>query len=270
MSLLRNLFFLCVVLMASVNCFAELDLEGEVAYRYYPMGGTIKASTGYGQLVWGGREDTFYGYVRISAFLEGVPSYAARGFEVEVFPVQILGLRIGNNWVDNHQDYIDYNCELYVCRGQYSNAYIEVPLYLGYANFFATYSWRSETWGATNPHGETGRAEFVEPTSGLPMSVSSRKNIERERIVLLYGFSENWRFGLVEMKYRADATDIGYKPTKSRLRAVIGQYRIKGLMTSESELSVLFGAGEFESKLAHSDPTAFIGLSFAPWPKLGY
>lgn len=270
MGKIKRFSFFIFILLSFSQAQADYDLQLETSFRYYPMGGTLKSELGYGHLIWGAPESFLYGYVRLSGKVEGVTKYFASGWEVELFPISILGLKLGRNWIDNHQDYIDYNCRDYVCRGQFAHTFIEIPVFLGYAGWLASYSWRSETWEATNPHQENGKVEYVEPTSGLPLAVASARNVTKSRYVIMYELNEAWRMGLLELNSHADATDVGYKSKKSRMRGVVGQFRAKGFFEAEDEFSILFGAGEFQSPLAHSDPTVFFALRFAPWPKLGF
>jgi hypothetical protein len=262
----------------SFTSLAQSDMTLGASFRSFPLSGTLETSFGYGQLIWGARDSWLYGFARGSLGVDASVGYDAETAMLELFPISILGIRLGKMWSENHADYEAYNCNEYLCRGTFVNTFIEIPLYLSYWGVIFAASWRSETWESTEHLNIGDKHEYVEPTSGLPLSVHRRRNIDRVRFVLAYQFTENWRFGVTQVEYTGQSSeqdgipgDTGTtKDNHARLRAAIGQYRFKGLINADSDFSLLFGVGEFYSKLKFTEPTAFVSISFSPWPKLGF
>lgn len=265
--LIMSHFLACLLVFYSLIAHADFDLNFEVNYRHYPQAASAASTIGYDYLFWGSSGDQLYGFTRVALTAEGITDYFSHTAMIEIFPVNILGVKFGKSWSANYKDYEAYNCIDYLCRGHFMTHFLEVPFFIEYSGLALVASWRSEQWQVTDPLAMSNRVEYVEPTSGLPLLITSQREIQRTRVAVLYKYDENWRVGVTEVQYLGERSGRGYKATYSRMRAVLTQFQMKGVMTSEGGLSLLFGVGEFSSKLALTDPTFFLNLSFSPWPK---
>lgn len=265
-----NLFFTSIFILFSLKVHADVDLNFGMNYRFYPQAATVESTIGYGQLLWGSSSDALYGFIRATATVEGITDYFSKTATLEMFPLSIIGVRFGKSWIENHKDYSAYNCVNYLCRGDFTSQFLEVPFFAELWRFVLIASWRSEQWQVTDSSAKTNQTEYVEPTSGLPLLITYQREIQRKRVAVLYKLNEHWRIGVTEMQYEGEPLGEGYKNTYARMRTVFTQFQVKDILTSEDQLSLFFGVGEFYSKLALTDPTFFLGLSFSPISKLGY
>lgn len=270
-------FRFCLFILLLLNCHclnsiahADFDLDFGLNYRFYPQAATAESTIGYGHLLWGSTSEPLYGFTRIAFTAEGITDYFSNTVMFEVFPVSILGARVGNSWSENYKDYSAYNCTDYLCRGRFESQFFEVPFFIEFWSFSLIASWRSEQWQITDHPQLSNQIEFVEPSSGLPLSITGQHEVERKQIAVFYKLDETWRAGVTETQYEGESSGPGYKTTYARLRAVLVQFQVKGVFTSQGNFSVVIGAGEFRSQLALTDPTFFLSLKFSPLSKIGY
>src|SRR5690348_4409288 len=120
------------ILIFSSQAWADgFDATVGGGYRSFPVGGSADLELGYGKVFWGSETDPLYGFFRIAGLAEGVVDHLTAGGYIEVFPVSIFGLRGGRTVTQSYLKYDDYDCNLYLCKGDRSEGFTEAALYLG-------------------------------------------------------------------------------------------------------------------------------------------
>ena len=258
----RVVFFIYLLeLIFSSFAWAAWDTSLEGSYRSFPLGGVAEWGLGYGQRVWGSDRGPFYGYVRVGAVVEGVENYEAHAVSAEIFPLSFFGVKLGRRWVQNHNDYEDYDCVVYVCRGRFLEDFVEVPLYLSVGSILGVAVYRESGWVSDGGNDLGGKTDFIEPTSGLPLvalpRVESGSRIIRWRGGIFWQFPNGFRVGYTESTYRN-------REALSFMWLGVVQYR------PTEHWSFTLSSGEYRSNLKLVDPTIYVSASYEPLLKLGY
>lgn len=243
----------------------DLSLAG--SYRSYALAGGAEMAMGYGHLIWGDKKKPLYGFVRVATGLEGVEDYIASTVKVEIFPISLLGVRVGQSWIQNHLDYEDFDCVTYLCRGQFSYDFVEVPFYMGWKRILLSASYRISRWERDRREPVGSRTHYIEPSSGLGLSLVESEDVERWRGALLYEFNSYWRIGYSYVDDRVSQGPDELEQRTSQMWLGLIQYHKSKL---ESTLSVFVGAGEYRSYLLNPEPSYVLGFELSLWPRLGY
>jgi hypothetical protein len=251
--------------------FAELahagfDASVSGSYRAYPLSGVAETTVGYGHLLWGSEKNALYGFVRASADFDAITQYQSTGVRIEIFPISILGARAGQTWQQNHQDLSSYDCAANVCRGFFTDQYIEGQIYLGWGPIKFSASSRATSKSASSESNPNAVSYFVDPESGLQFSNSQTDHLNRVRGVLAYELSQNLRFGL---NYTGFASDLTHETSHMDLGFVQATWGPLAVVLAGGDYSASFGS--HTSTMTSPAHSTFVG--YAQWtflPKLGY
>jgi hypothetical protein len=236
----------------------DMGIHGD--YRNQPLSGVAELGTGYSLALWGDEKSPWLGYVRAGWDLDGITNYFSSTLTAEFFPISILGVRIGKSWIQNSADFDDYECINYLCRGKFTQSFIEVPLYLGWDPILFSASYRVETWTSIDDSSQNSKLGYIDPTSGTDLSPQGSDKLHRVRAAMFYKLSDNFRLGYVNTQYAENG----------RTWLFGGQFLMNPCFSDKDEFSVFLGAGEFRSRLILTEPTVYVGLSYSPIKKLGY
>lgn len=267
--MLRFILFVFVILVQPV-IWAGPDLSVGGSYRSFPVGGAAEIHAGYGYLLWGSEKNPIYGFMRLGVDLEGVENYIATTAKVEVFPLSILGVIAGRSWSQSHLDYEDFDCKSYLCRGQFIEDFVEVPLYAGYGPIRLAASYRQSHWQNAESKSTGGKALYIEPTSGIKLANSETETLSRVRGALFLELTANCRVGYAETFYSVVDSITGERDRQSHLWLGLLQFHSEKIFTSEGEFSLVLGGGEYDSNFKLHDPTFIVGFELSPLPRLGY
>jgi hypothetical protein len=280
---LKKLLVLGYLFSATAQAEIVPDLNLNAGTRTFPLAGSLELSAGMGQEIWGSKKNALYGFHRISTYIEGVTDFFATGWRYEIFPVSILGIRMGQNFLASHLDYEDYDCSLYICRGDYEEQFVEVPLFLKLWRVVVTGSFRASDWVWRGGDRAGAVTEFIEPESGLHLGVNDTVlstdqdalKTTRLRVGAFYLFqdgnkNQGWRVGWVYSRYeRGDFdSDLISESVHSEQWMGVVSYGID--LGSEQALNLMLGAGEYHSDLFSVQPSYMAALSWQIRPKLGY
>jgi hypothetical protein len=271
---MAQIIYICGFL-TPLHAWAGFDLAVGGYGRDYPMGAGAELNLGYGHLLWGSSSEKLYGFIRAGLDIEGVVDYNAVNAKLEIFPISILGLRVGQSRSESQLDYEDFDCELYLCRGHFAENYFEVPVFLGYGPVTFAASYKHSQWKSDSNNAAIASAQFIEPSSGLALAVDDTEDVERVRGTVFLDLGDRWlggewRLGYSEARYSVESS------TENVFAAIERDSRIwLGLLQysmEEPSFQVTLGTGEYRSYLLPSDPTFVVSFSFAPdgFSKLGY
>lgn len=247
---------------------ADWDLAVGGYARSYPLGGSVELNAGYGTLLWGAVSSPWYGYARFGGEVAGVEDYVSTGLRAELFPISFLGAKIGASRVQNYVEYEDFDCANSLCRGEYSETFIEVPLYWQFGRLQGLVSYFKSEWEVRNGLGPGSTAEFIEPLSGLPVGIADRNStfaigVERWRGVGFWRLTDLWQVGYAQTHYSSCLRESSLN-CESQIWQGLVQLRWQRVF------SIAAGAGEYKSRFGMSDPAFTLFVSYSPLPKLGY
>lgn len=243
------------------SAHAEFDLSVGGYSRSYPLGGSAELNMGYSLVLWGQSASPFLGYIRLATDIEGVVDYFSSTAKIEIFPVSFLGVRAGQAFSQSHLDFDEFDCEVFLCRGKFTENFYEVPLFLAYSDFIFSSSYRVGNWRSDKDNMSALKTEFIDPTSGLNLNISDQDTVKRARAILMYNLSENFRLGYSETYYWAD--DLPEAMQGSQQVGRESHLWLGFLQYNLNDLSLMVGAGEYKSHLLPTDPTVIVSLNYS-------
>lgn len=163
-------------------------------------------------------------------------------------------MRAGSTWVQNHTEYKDFDCSVYICRGNFREEFLEAQTFLGFKRLLLSFSLKNSNFYNEKLNSNS----WVEPTSGLLMSSLGRDEMSRIRGIALVEIVPKWRVGYMAQHYKED---------KNSLEA---QIWLGLLQFHYQNFSLVFGGGEYRSDIKTTDPTFTVNINYAPLPKLGF
>lgn len=218
-------------------------------------------------MFWGQTSTPYYGYVRLAITAEGVENYFSPSAVVELFPVSFLGFRFGKVWNQSHLDYEDYDCTTYQCRGQFEETFLEAPLFLKYNRFLFSGIYRLGTWEFVSP---TINKNYIDPSSGLPLSDSKKENMTQWRGYVFWEVLDFFRLGGFYSTWSIpNDNTVTTSDRQSRMWLGLIQYHNEKWY-GDSEISFAIGAGEYSSEIKNTEPCVALTFRYAPIKKLGY
>lgn len=237
---------------------AGFDLGLFSSYRDFPLSGVAEVNFGYGQLLWGSEKNALYGFVRASGELDAVSNYFGATAKVEVFPVSILGLKAGQTWEQNHQDYKDYDCTQNICRGFFSNQYLEGQAFLGVSFLKLAASYRDSIHYADHYSNPNSVTDYVDPESGLLLTLASGDHLIRVRETALVQILSNYAVGYSESQF------------SSQIRAEKSRAWFSFAQGTWGDFKLAVGGGEYSSSTQKSHGMIVAFMQWSILPKLGY
>lgn len=233
---------------------AEFDFSMESLARSYPLAGFVSAQLGYGLVVWGdhkpGDKNIDYGYARLFAEGGTAGTYNSGLVGGEVYPISFLGFKAGKEWIQNDDDYRDFDCVNFNCKGARSREFYQARLLFGAWFLFSSFSMRVEKWHEPLPY----LGDFIEPTSGL----SARADGDTQTVysgLIGANLTDTWSIVAAE-QYFEMSNNHGIT------RTFLG-----GPRWSDGEFSVLGGLTYFESSASYTKE-AFGVLVLLNWVPL--
>ena len=132
-------------------CAAFADYPGQLDYsvravgRSYSLGFLTEGTAGYSQPVWGDpASGPMFGYVRPSAAFgtSGLTNVARA--DIELYPVSILGVRLGRSWTHRANKLPGFDCKSMRCDGWVGESLVALRALAGLGNWFGAfdYEWR--------------------------------------------------------------------------------------------------------------------------------
>ncbi len=243
--------FLGLVLLASAEAQAQVDVALSGQTRSYPQSGVAGVTLGYSQLLWGDTSDPFYGYLRPRLELNSAGSYNSANFGVELYPISFLGVRAGGESIQNDQEYSAYDCTTASCLGRFYRTYFQSDLSLALGPLFAQARYGRERWTMAEPR----VIDFIEPTSGLAL-VPTGDSLTLLRGLIGYRFNPEWSVLAVYQTLQADQVD------------GVSRFAFAAVRFSSSKWSVGLGGGMFSSPLKKREATAIAYFEWAILPSL--
>ncbi len=224
------LLFLC-----SLSFWAragQLDLNYGVQGRSLPsFGAELYADGGYGQLLWGKKEnnkDFLFGLIRpaLGASTSAVINSAKA--ELEIYPISILGFVAGRQIIHSNFDFPFFNCEEVTCRGTYERNYIESKMVLGFKGWVALGNYKIDT--LKSPSEETPMADWRNVIIGEPGT-----EVQLEKKLLVGKFFGDQMAGIF-------IENVQFMGSRERKESFAGIYQIK-----KDQTFYMFGAGAFHT-----------------------
>ncbi len=221
------------------------DAKAGLYGRTYPVGVQAVGTVGLDYLLWGNSAQWKYGYLR-GAFNLATSAVVNRvGFELQAFPISILGLSAGYDWGWRNftPKYLD--CNTFDCLGRVDRFYTKLSAVGAYHGWILSLNARYE-----NLHSfESAKPFFDEVT--LLVGRSSGENVLTYNPALLYTLNEDWKVGVTSLYSRAlDTGDF------THLYGPIATY------TWDTVYQVLAGVGLNRSPVVHSGVTAFFMFQY--------
>lgn len=258
-----NCFVISLVLglvgvASPTRAHADFDAQINGSYRSWPLSGVAETTLGYGQLIWGDNKDALYGFARVAADFDAITDYQASAVRVEFFPISILGVRAGQMWQQNHQDFSSYDCYNNVCRGYFSEKFVEGQLYLGAGPLKLAGSYRFTNKSVDQIANPKSLTYYIDPESGLQFSTTQSDHSWRVRGLAAIELSPEYRIGYAQTQFYSDRSD-----EKSNLWIAFGQ-------GEWGPIKLVLGGGAFKSSIQGTQSTLVAYGQWTLWPKLGY
>jgi hypothetical protein len=227
------------------------DLKWGLNGRTYPIGLQAFGAAGIGLPLWGSTDQWKYGYLRLGANLASSAVVNRAGYELQLFPISILGLSYG--WDTGTRNYTPkfINCSIYECNGRVDRSFWKGHFIAAYQGVIFSVTGRYEKLESFR----SSKPFFDELT--LLSGQSAGEHLLTLNPLLLYKWDETWKFGWLSIY--AHALNSG------------GHSHLYGPMVAWSNpdrVNVAGGIGINESSLIHSAISAFFTIQFTLEPSL--
>jgi hypothetical protein len=140
-----------LILLAHMSLWAKssFDLSYGLQGRTLPtLGAELYADAGYNQLLWGKKDtstDFLYGLIRPSLGVSSSGVINSVKGEIEFFPLSILGLSVGRQYMNSNFEFPFFDCQRVNCKGEYQRNFVESKLVLGYKGWIVMGSYKVDT-----------------------------------------------------------------------------------------------------------------------------
>ncbi len=232
---------------------ADFDLSFDIFGRTYPLSGYADVQFGYGTYLWGDQSSEIaFGYIRPYAEFDTAGTYNSGLAGLEFFPISFLGVRAGEEFIQNDDIYHSYRCDVYNCLGTQYRRFIEARMLLGFGPWFAQLVSRWDFW--TQKHPEDG--DTVDASSGLPALASGDTEVLL-RAMTGFKVDDNWSV-LGGMQY--------YQMTR---HSGISRFWLAGPRYTDGSVTITLGALYYDSTAADSGAGVYAGFTWALLPAIG-
>jgi hypothetical protein len=171
---------------------------------------------------------------------------------LELFPISFLGMRVGQEWIQNDVKYHDYDCVKYDCTGTSTRKFISGHFLVGYAFWFSSFAVRWDAW--TQKHPEEG--DIIDANSGLASQANGDTEIMLRGITGV-NFDEEWSV-VGGMQY--------FEMTRTR---GFSRYWFAGPRWKQDSITLTVGGSYFSSSESPSGGGAFFSFNWTPFPSVG-
>jgi hypothetical protein len=252
--LLGILIFGCLLSTAGRVARADPFLDEKLGLngRTYPIGVQAIGSIGVNEALWGDTKSWQYGYLR-GAFNASTSAVINRGgFELQFFPISILGFSAGYDW--GYRSYTPkyLDCNLHECSGRVDRAYLKANFVAGYDRYIVVANARYDHLHAF----DTAKPTFFDEMT-LLVGRSSGERVMTWNPVLLYTIDPQWKVGVTTIY--SHAIDTG---DYSNLYGPIANY------AWNPKINLLGGLGLNRSPVVESGWAAFFVFQYTLDPSL--
>lgn len=257
-ALLLFIFVLGLMFASPRLALAQVDLQIETALRSYPLSGNLQGEMGYGIPLWGNattsssaNRSPWYGYVRPAIQLATTGNYNAGEVSLDFFPISFLGVKAGAGLWQMTAKYEAYDCELIQCKGKFNHQFIEAKAGFGVGPVFLLARGKIEDF----QQDPLQQKDFIEPTLGM-IAHRDGDRIRSATGVLGATLNDHW---LIAAIWAEGVTEKQKGFSRTQLLTV----NWKG-----PSLSLVVGAGAFESSIKDREFTAVGVIRWNIWPSI--
>ena len=234
---LRSLPLVLVGLMASsYAAHAGWSGDGLVAYRSLPQGAAVQADPGFEYRLWGAKNsaaDFEYGYIRLAAPASTSLVVNRIGAQIEIFPISIMGLVVGQSYSSRSVDLDTLPCDQVDCHGRLAKTYFRFHLVGAYGDLFFRPEWsiENQNFSRETVYGDEG-SNLVGTTGG--------DVLVKSEVLVGYALAPDWKVAFLAA--RAHMQNV--KPSENKFWGVIGIHDFKMFDRSFSATAAI---GRYES-----------------------
>jgi hypothetical protein len=232
---------------------ADFDFNIEGFSRTLPLAGFAEVQLGYDSLLWGsaGAAEVLYGYLRPYVELDTGGTYNSGLVGVEVFPISFLGIKAGQEWIQNDTKSISFHCSKYSCAGTSTRAFVESSLSVGFSGWFLLAGGRWEKWHEKT----TSNGDFLDLSSGLAATSTGDSQLVLHGVT---GFQTSAEWSVIaDMHFYKMVTHAG-----------ISRFFFLGPRWKQDTVTVAFGPTYYSSTEQDGGFGGFIWLTWTPYPSL--
>lgn len=221
-----------LVLLSSLSLWAKFDLNYGVQGRTLPgIGAELYADSGYGQLLWGKKEnpkDVLYGLIRPSLGVSTSAVVNNAKAEIEIFPISFIGFAVGRQYQNSNFEFPFFDCNAVTCKGEYQRNYVESKMVLGFKGWIVLGNYKVDT--LLSPDEDVPMADWRNVIVGEP-----GEEVQIDKKLMVGKMFSNKMVGVLIENTR-------FEGSGERKESFVGLYQVQ-----QKDTSYMMGVGGFHT-----------------------